>query len=213
MNEITKAEIRSKLGNISLLRELLLGEQIEAYNYQLEEYRLKIESLEAKLQESQQAIEKRMTQLEENLLDRIELVAQDLENSNRYHSLKIQTEQNTVQQKIEALSQYSHENIDLLHQNLNQKTGSLKIEIAQSKLDLDRDLALFKQELLTKLDNSLAELTTNKISRGDLAGILFELSLNLQEQGQETDTNSQQDSAESFEDHSGAETEESSSMD
>jgi len=196
MNETTKAEIRSKLGNISLLRELLLGDQIEAYNYQLEEYRLKIESLEENLQESQQAIEKRMTQLEEKLLGKIESVSQDLENSNRYRSLRIQAEQNSLQQKVLALSQYSHESIDLLHQSFNQKTGRLKIDIAQSKIDLDRDLSLFKQELLTKLESSLSELTTAKISRSDLAEILFELCLNLKGQENPTEMNiSQQDLA------------------
>ncbi|MEO1671328.1 MAG: hypothetical protein AAFR77_11165, partial [Cyanobacteria bacterium J06631_2] len=56
--------------------------------------------------------------------------------------------------------------------------------------------SLFKQELLTKLESSLSELTTAKISRSDLAEILFELCLNLKGQENPTEMNiSQQDLA------------------
>ena len=38
MNEISKAEMRQRLGNISQLQELLFGEQIEQYNSQIEQH-------------------------------------------------------------------------------------------------------------------------------------------------------------------------------
>ncbi len=188
MNEITKAEIRSKLGNISLLRELLLGDQLEAYDYQLEEYRLKIDSLATNLQESQAATEERMRQLEQKLLDKIDSVGQKLEKNSKYYHHQSQQEQNSLQQKLAALSQYSHENIDLLHQDFSQKTGSLKLEIVQAKIDLDRDLSRFKHEIANRLEQSLGELDTSKISRSDLASILFELCLNLKGDEADTDT-------------------------
>jgi hypothetical protein len=180
MNEITKAEIRKKLGNINQLRELLFGDQIEQYNSRLEQYHQRLDSLETDIKKSQVAIEAHLAQLEKKLFEQINSVASTLEKRTKYYTLKAQEEQHKLQQELDTLSQYSHENIDLLQQSLNSKTNSLKIEIAQSKSDLDRELTLFKQQFLTKLEANLAELTTNKISRADLAEVLLELSLKLQ---------------------------------
>jgi hypothetical protein len=188
MNEITKAEIRRKLGNITQLRDLLFGDQIDEYNSRLEQYHQRLSSLEANLQKSQVAIKAHIVQAEKKLLEQINSVANTWERRSKYYTLKTQEEQHKLQQGLDILSQYSHENLDFLHKSLNTNTNNLKIEIAQSKSDLDRDLTLFKQQLLTKLEANLAELTMNKISRADLAEVLFELSLKLK--GTDTDSNS-----------------------
>jgi predicted transcriptional regulator len=174
MNEIAKAEIRKKLGNISQLRELLLGEQFAEYNQRLD-------ALETNLEQFQTAIAARLTQLENKLLDQINAVASSEEQRSKYYYLKTQSEQHQLQQELEHLSQFSQENIDLLHQTLNDNTNNFKTEIAQSKSDLEQDLSLFKQELADKLKNHFQELANNKISRTDLAEVLLELSLKLKE--------------------------------
>jgi hypothetical protein len=181
MNEISKAAIRKKLGNISQLRELLLGDQIAEYNHKLEHYHQRLNSLETKLHQSQAAIEARLTQLEQKLLEQINAVASSGEQRSKYYYLKTQSEQHQLQQELEYLSQSSQENIDSLHQTLNTNTDSLKTEIAQSKSDLERDVTLFKQQLLSKLEDHFQELMSNKISRTDLAEVLLELSLKLKE--------------------------------
>jgi uncharacterized protein (DUF3084 family) len=181
MNEVTKAEIRKRLGNISQLRELLFGDQINEYDHRLEQYHQRLNSLETNLQQSQAAIEARLTQLEQKLLEQINAVASSGEQRSKYYYLKTQSEQHQLQQEIEHLSQSSQENIDLLHQTLNNNTNSLKTEIAQSKSDLDRDITLFNQQLSHKLETHLQELIINKISRTDLAEVLLELSLKLKE--------------------------------
>ena len=77
------------------------------------------------------------------------------------------------------MANYSHDNIDLLQKSFNTDINSLKIQIAQSKLDLNRDLSLFKQELLAKFEAHFLEIANNKISRTDLAEVLFDLCLKL----------------------------------
>jgi len=173
MNEITKAEIRKKLGNISQLRELLLGDQLAEYNQRLD-------SLETNLQQSQAAIAARLTQLEQKLLEQINSVASSGEQRSKYYYLKTQSEQQQLQEEIEHLSQSNQESIGSLHQSLN-------TEIAQSKSDLYQDITLFKKELSYKLENHLQELTTNKISHTDLAEVLLELSLKLKETNSSSD--------------------------
>jgi light-regulated signal transduction histidine kinase (bacteriophytochrome) len=146
-----------------------------------------LNSLEANLQKSQVMLKAHIVQVEKKLLEQINSIANTWEQRSKYYSLKTQAEEQKLQQELDILSQYSHENLDFIHKSLNTKTNNLKIEIAQSKSDLDRDLTSFKQQLLTKLEANLAELTINKISHADLAEVLFELSLKLK--GTDVDSN------------------------
>ena len=186
MNEVTKAEIRKRLGNISQLRELLLGDKIDEYDRKLEQYKLKLDNLELNLQQSQTDTNQSIARLESKLLQRMEAIGKILVNRTKYHSLETKEKQDKLQQELDDLANYSYDNIDLLQKSFNTDINSLKIEIAQSKLDLDRDLGSFKQELLDKFEAHFLELANNKISRTDLAEVLFELCLKLKE----TDINS-----------------------
>ena len=179
MNEITKAEIRKRLGNITQLQELLFGEQIDEYNHKLEQHKQKLNQLANNSQKFQLVIEKRINQLEKNLIDKIDSVANSLERKIRYLNLDTQGEQNKIRQEIDKLWQHSSENIDFLQNSFNDNSNSLKTEITQTKSVLDRDMRLLKQQVLEKLESNLSELSTNKVSREDLAEVLFELCLKL----------------------------------
>ncbi|HEY9771880.1 MAG TPA: hypothetical protein V6C71_25840 [Coleofasciculaceae cyanobacterium] len=178
MNEITKAEMRKRLGNITQLQDLLFGEQINQYNHKLEQYNQRLNHLEANSQKFQLLIEERMAQLENKLLHKINAIANS-QRKIKYVNLTAQQEQSKIQQQLDTLSQHSYENIDFLQNSLNAKANSLKMEIAQSKSASDQDLQLLKQQIFEKLESSLTELSTNKVSRGDLAEVLFELCLKL----------------------------------
>ncbi|MFM2314167.1 MAG: hypothetical protein RLZZ04_3443 [Cyanobacteriota bacterium] len=179
MDEITRAEIRKRLGNISQLRELLLGDQIDEYNQRLDQYHQRLDILETNLQNLQTTMETCIAQSEKKLLEQLDAVVSIWEQKTQYNNLEIHETQQKIQQDFESLSQSTQDHIDFLHQSINSKTNRLKIEIAESKANSDRDLTLFKQQLSHKLETHLQELTTNKISRADLAEVLFELSLKL----------------------------------
>lgn len=181
MNEITKAEIRKRLGNITQLQEVLLGEQIEEYNHKLEQYRQKISQIEANSQKFQQVTEERITQLEKNLILRLNSIANALEKKIKYVNTVAQQEQSKLQEELNSVSQHNYENIDLLQNSINTNNNSLKTEIIQTKSALEQDLQQLKQQIFEKLESNLLELSTNKISRNDLAEVLFELCLKLKE--------------------------------
>lgn len=180
MNEANKAEIRQRLGNIVQLRDLLFGDQLDAYNAKLEQYQQRLNALEESLEESQLATANNLLQLEKKIFNRLNLVANTLDKKINQHNLETQNKHQELREEFAVISQYSHKNIDFLHRNLA-STNSLKTEITQLKSDCARDLALFKQELASKLENQLAELTTDRISRTDLAEVLGELALKLKE--------------------------------
>ncbi|MEM8674052.1 MAG: hypothetical protein AAGF83_09305 [Cyanobacteria bacterium P01_G01_bin.67] len=179
MNKITKAEIRKRLGNINQLQELLFGEQIDEYNLKLKQYDQKLNQLEANNQRFQLVIDERITQLENRLLQRINSVANSLEKKIKYLNLSIHEKHNTLQEELDIVSEQSCENLDFLQNSLNANTNSLKGEITQTKSALDRDMQLLKQQVWEKLESNLSELSSNKVSRTDLAEVLFELCLKL----------------------------------
>jgi phage host-nuclease inhibitor protein Gam len=206
MNEISKTEIRKKLGNITQLQELLFGDKIDEYNFKLDQYNQRLDTLEANLQKSQRTIEASIAQSEQKLFEQINSVVNALEKSSQDQILKIQAEQHKLQQRLDKIAQYSNEHLDFLHQSLDTKTNSLKTEIIQTKYTLNQDLNSVKQEILAKLEDNLAELTAKKISRADLAEVLFELSLKLKRTDADLNTDlnfsNLEDSAVSTEDSS-----------
>lgn len=179
MTKMTKAEIRKRLGNITQLQELLFGEQIDKYNFKLEQYQQKLNQLEANTQRSQLLIDERLAQLETRLLQKINSVANSLEKKISYLNLSVHEKHQQLQQELNTVSQQNSDNIDFLQNNLNTTTNSLKGEITQTKSAIDRDLQLLKQQVLEKLECNLSDLANDKISRTDLAEVLFELCLKL----------------------------------
>lgn len=179
MNETTKAEIRKRLSNITQLQDILLGDKIDEYNHKFEHYSERLDFIEAKLQKFRLDIEEQMTQLENDLLSRIDSTDRSLGKKITYLNSATKEAQMRLQQDLDNVSQNNHKNIDFIQNSLNTNTNSLKIEITQAKSALERDMQLLKQQVLKKLESNLTQLTTDKISRQDLAEVLFELSLEL----------------------------------
>ena len=179
MNETTKAEIRKRLSNITQLQDILLGDKIDEYNDKFEQYNQRLDSLETNSQKFRLVVEERITQLERKLSSEIDLIVNSLEKKLKYLNSTAKEEQVRLQQELYSLSENNHKNIDFLQNSLNANTNSLKTEITQAKSALERDMQLLKQQVLEKLESNLTQLATSKVSREDLAEVLFELSLEL----------------------------------
>jgi hypothetical protein len=181
MNDIAKAEMRKRLGNITKLQEILFGEQVEAYNQKFKQYDHRLNQLENSQHKFQLLMEERFQQLENKILHQINSLANSLEKKIKYLDITTKEEHQRIQQELDIISQHNYDNIDFLQNSLNTHANSLKTEITQSKTALDRDLQLLKQQVFTQLDSNLSELSTAKVSRSDLSEILFELCLKLKE--------------------------------
>ena len=179
MQEITKSELRKRLGNISQLQELLFGEQIEQYNYRLEQQDSKLKQLETNAKKFQLNVEEQIERLEDRLLNRIDAIANSLEKKLKYLNFTSQEKHQELQHELDALSKHSYENLDYLQNSLNTNTNNLKAEIDRAKSTIDRDLQQLKQQISDQLETNLDKLTANKVSRTDLAEVLFELCLKL----------------------------------
>jgi hypothetical protein len=181
MNEISKSEIRKRLGNITQLQELLFGEQIKAYNQKLDLHQQQLERLEGNYHELQLVMEERLAQLENQLTQQINLLTNSLEKKVQYLNLANQEEQQKTKKKLDSVFQQAEDNINYFQDSIKTQNSNFKTEIATSKIALEQEIRLLKQQITDKLDSSLSTLSTSKISRHDLAEILFELCLKLKE--------------------------------
>ena len=181
MSEITKAEIRQRLGNISQLQELLFGEQIKEYEHKLEQYEQRINQLEFNHQEFKTAIEKQIKELENKLISQIDSTTNAWEKKIQYFYNAAQREQSKTKQELNTLTQHSYRNADLLQDSINAYNNSLKSEIIQSKSEIEQTLRLFKQQILEKIKLDLFKLSSAKVSRSDLAEVLFDICVQLKE--------------------------------
>lgn len=181
MDDTTKAEIRQKLGNVSHLRELLLGEQIEKYDHKLEQYEQKINQLESNYQELKVLVDERLEQLESKLIHKIDTTTNSLERKIQHSITTAQEEHNKLKQELDISIQNSYSNVDFLQNTINSQNQSLKSEIIQSRAELEQDLRLLKKQIFEKLESRLSRLSSANVSRHDLAEVLFELCIKLKE--------------------------------
>ena len=175
--EITQEELRERLGNVSQLRDILLGDKIEEYEASFAQNSQRLDSLESSLIKFQSEVHDRLSKMQDSLSREINAAVDSLEKKITYLSLTTHEETNKLKQEIEAKSSNAFQSIDTLQNKLRSETSYLKDELFQTRNTLGEDLQNLKQQVLEKLESNLSELTENKVSRIDLAEILFELCL------------------------------------
>ena len=185
MSKITKAEIRQKLGNITQLQELLFGEQTREYDRKLDLYRARLDRLESDCLKSQLSIDKRFKELENKLIERINSATNSLEKKIQYFNTNNKEEQKQIKTNLELVAQQTHDSIDYFQDSIKTQNNNFQAEIIQSKVALDEEMCLLKQQITEKLNNSLSELSSEQVSRSDLAEVLFEICLKLKKSDNE----------------------------
>ena len=186
MTGITKEEMRRKLGNITQLRELLFGEQIEEYErkfdlsfQQINELSTEVKQLEGKFTAFRADMKQQLYNLENNLSQEIRSAVDSLEKKIQYLNLNTRSETKRLHQEIQEIVQSTDMSLEEMTNNLKSQTKYLKDELSQTRNDLEQESHSLKQQLTEKIEKNLVELTDGKVSRTDLAEVLFELCLKI----------------------------------
>ena len=181
MTEIAKDEMRQRLGNLTQIRELLFGEQIENYDNRFQQDQKQMEEIESNLQALESNLEQfkldqkhRIDQLQNELSNQIRTGINSLEKKLQYLSLNTSNEVAKINKNIEARTQINSQIIDSFAKKVDTQNQNLKEQVHQTRTNLEKGLVSLKQELLQLLEQDLSELTKNKVSRHELADLLFE---------------------------------------
>lgn len=172
MAEITKEEMRERLGNIDQIRDIIFGSQLRDYNNRFE----KIESDLSLLQED---METRIEQLKTVLTTEIKTSVDHLDKKIKTLSLNSQEESTDLRQQLDRVNRKFSSSIEAVDEALDHQTNSLRDELGETRDKLQDEVRSLKNHIFEELDRRFSLLMDEKTSRDDLAEILFELGMRL----------------------------------
>jgi LPS O-antigen subunit length determinant protein (WzzB/FepE family) len=182
MVEIATENIRQRLGNVEQIRDLLFGEKIKAYEQNFERMesdvqlcKKRLDVLENDLQEWQKETENRLQQLQNSLSEEIRTTAENLEKKLKFSQMSLEDKNRKLEQEIAFSSKLHTDNNNNVAKNLQVETKQLKDRLETVKDQLENQDKLLKEQIFVELDKKIAELQEGKMSRKDLAEMLFDL--------------------------------------
>jgi uncharacterized protein YfbU (UPF0304 family) len=172
MSDITKEELRDRLGNVDQIRDIIFGAQLRDYDSRL----AKVESGFTLLQ---QEMRDRIDQLKDSLSAELKTTVDALEKKLKLYHATNQEECFELRQQVDRLSRKFSTSIQTLDETLDTQTQTLRNELVQSKDKLQEDVSALRDLVLEELDRRFSDLKEAKVSREDLAETLFALGMRL----------------------------------
>lgn len=172
MAEITKEEMRERLGNIDQIRDIIFGAQ-------LREYDNRFDKIDSDLSMMQQDIQARIEQVRTVLSTEMRTAFDSLEKKIKSITLNTQEESADMRQQIDRINRKFSSSIEALDEAIDNQTGSIRDELSQTRERLSEETRILKTQVFEELDRRFSMLREVKVSRDDMAEILFELGMRL----------------------------------
>jgi uncharacterized phage infection (PIP) family protein YhgE len=172
MADITKEEIRERLGNIDQIRDIIFGSQIR-------ELDTRFNKLESDLSNLQQDMQHRLDQVKTVLITEMRASNESLEKKLKSLALTSQEEGADVRQQIDRLNRKFSANVEALDDSIDKQTTSLRDDLSQTRDKLQEEVRILKSQVFDELERRFSLLREVKVSRDDMAELLFELGMRL----------------------------------
>ena len=172
MAEITKEEMRERLGNIDQIRDIIFGAQLREYDNRFD----KIDSDLSMMQRDMQA---RIEQVKTVLGTELRTAIDSFEKKVKSITLNTQEESADLRQQLDRVNRKFSSSIEALDEALDNQTGSIREELSQTRERLSEETRTLKTQVFEELDRRFSMLRDVKVSRDDMAEILFELGMRL----------------------------------
>jgi archaellum component FlaC len=170
-------DVKERLGNIDQVRELLFGHIVSDYEQRFDHSMQRLSHLETEFASFQTEIRSQLNQLQESLTSEIRAGLSSLEKQVQYLTFNAHEQTNHLQYRVHEVEQKSETRLEALEQTFNSQTNGLKTELAQTKEQLTTALRALEKRVFDEIDKDLTGVKNGKISRVDLADLLFELCL------------------------------------
>lgn len=172
MADITKEEMRDRLGNIDQIRDIIFGSQ-------LRDFETRFEKLESDLSMLQQEIEDRTEQVKTVLSTEMRAAVEALEKKFKNLNLNTQEETGDLRQQIDRVNRKYSSSIEALDEAIDKQSNSIRDELSQTRDRLQEDVRSLKNQVFEELTRRFSVLRDEKVARDDMAEILFELGMRL----------------------------------
>ncbi|MBE9129544.1 MULTISPECIES: hypothetical protein [unclassified Coleofasciculus] len=172
MSEISREQMRERLGNIDQIRDIIFGAQ-------LREYDSRIDKIESNLILIQQEMRERIEQNKTIYLTELRSALDSIEKKIKSISMTIQNENSDVKQTIDLVNKKFSSSIEALDQTVEQQTTSLQKELSDTRETLQDDVRNLRAHVFEELERRFSMMTNTKIAKDDMAEILFEVGLRI----------------------------------
>ncbi|MEG4395721.1 hypothetical protein [Microcoleus sp. BROC3] len=172
MAEITKEEMRERLGNIDQIRDIIFGAQ-------LREYDNRFDKIDSDLSMMQQDMQARIEQVKTVLSGEMRAAVDSLEKKVKSLTSNTQEESADIRQQVDRVNRKFSSSMEALDEAIDNQTSSLRDELSQTRERLSEETRTLKTQVFEELDRRFSMLRDVKVSRDDMAEILFELGMRL----------------------------------
>jgi hypothetical protein len=172
MRDITQEEMRERMGNIDLIRDIIFGPKLQEYDH-------RIDKLESNLSLLEKETHDRIDQVKTDCLTELRSSVDALEQKIKSLSLTFQKDNADMRQLIDRTYQNFSGSLESIDKTLVSQTTSIRKELSETREKLQDDTRNLKSQIFDELEKRFSLLTNAKVSRNDMADILFELGLRL----------------------------------
>lgn len=172
MSDITKDEIRDRLGNIDQIRDIIFGAQLRDYDTRLSKIETDVALLK---QETREQMDQLRSGVEAEVRSAIEVFDKRLRSS----QANAQEECSEIRQQVDRLNKKFTNTIQSLDESVDRQFNSMQNELTTVKTKFQDDVGALRDLVLEELDRRFSQLQQAKASKDDIAETLFELGMRI----------------------------------
>ncbi|MFP4101743.1 hypothetical protein [Coleofasciculus sp.] len=172
MAEISKEQMRERLGNIDQIRDIIFGAQ-------LREYDSRIDKIESNLALIQQEMRDRIEQTKTVYATELRAAVDSLEKKLKSLNMTVQNDNSEIRQTIDMVNKKFSGNMESLDNSLEKRTNNLHNELSETREKLQEDIRSLRSYVFEELERRFSLINDGKVAKDDMADILFELGLRI----------------------------------
>ncbi|MEQ8969252.1 MAG: hypothetical protein RIE73_02520 [Coleofasciculus sp. C1-SOL-03] len=172
MAEISKEQMRERLGNIDQIRDIIFGAQ-------LREYDSRIDKIESNLALIQQEMRDRIEQTKTVYATELRAAVDSLEKKLKSLNMTVQNDNSEIRQTIDMVNKKFSGNLESLDNSLEKQTNNLHNELSETREKLQEDIRSLRSYIFEELERRFSLINEGKVAKDDMADILFELGLRI----------------------------------
>jgi hypothetical protein len=172
MAEVTRDEMRERLGNIDQIRDILVGSHLRDYDTRLAQ-------VETDLALLRQDVRDRIEDTKIALGTEMRTALESLDKKLKAISLTSTEESADLRVQLDRTNKKLANTITVLNEAIDKQTNALREDLLTARDKLQEDVRTLRNQIFEELDRQFLSLRNGKVSRDDMAEILFELGMRL----------------------------------
>ncbi|NJL10017.1 MAG: hypothetical protein HC908_07040 [Calothrix sp. SM1_7_51] len=172
MSQMSRDDVRERLGNIDQIRDIIFGAQIRDYDNRLSK-------MESDISKLHQEMRSNIEQLKISFTTELKVSVEGLDKKIKSLTLNTEEEAADLRSLVDRLNKKFTSNIQSLDEALDAQSSSSYKQLGEVKEQLQEDITALRDLVLEELERRFSDLRENKVSRDDMAESLFALGMRL----------------------------------